>query len=228
MRKHLLFCVVWVILAVSCSVLKKGTDSEYFEGIIKYKLTYQSLNPMISDVELSRQLGDELVFYIAEDKYAMVRNTGGHFGTTITTYLLDEGIGFIEYEKSDTLYKFDITRTSEKLIDVSSIITDQATILNRKCHSIEISYSPQNGMVEEVRTKFYFDPNIKLNQKKYKKHKEGFMDVYAEKTGAISLKNEILNKGFFSSVQEAVTITPQKMEDRQFLPDSEKIIVDIR
>ncbi len=98
---------------------------DFFEGELNYSVTYEVLNKNIPISLLEREMGTTFSAYVKEDKYIMTYNSKGDLGWSKTIIRLDEGYGYIEYEKSDTIYKYSLNDNKNKLIKVSRNSMDQ-------------------------------------------------------------------------------------------------------
>ena len=89
---------------------------DYFEGQIDFKVEYESLNINIPSSYLSYVLGDLFTAYVQEDRYIILYNSKADKGWSKTIISLDEGYSYVEFEKSDTIFKSKLNSNKNKLI----------------------------------------------------------------------------------------------------------------
>ncbi len=215
-----------IIQIIFFSVTFHLSAQDFFEGELNYKIEYEVLNKNISVSILEREMGDSFDAYVKEDKYIMTYNSKGELGWSKTIVLLDEGYTYVEYEKSDTIYKYPLDDNKSKLIQISRNVNDQKKVLDEMCESITLKYesTDSNSMFRVTDGKHYFNPKYKLNYKKYKNYTSGFWNLYVKESKAISIRNEHLYKGMFKSVSQATKITKKKIPEELFIINQDKIV----
>jgi hypothetical protein len=208
------------IINICCS-------QDYFEGVIEYRISYESLNENIPVAFFETELGAAVTAYIKEDRYAMVHQGTGEMGWSKTIVRLDQGFTYTEYEKSDTITKSKFGDEQEILLEFKRNTNDFKTVLNLPCESItlNIKSKDEDALFDEYLGKYYFHPKYKLNPEYYKNYTDEYWNLYVEEARAVSLRNEMVAKPYFKAVQEAVEITEEKVTDRLFEPNEDKVIV---
>jgi len=222
MKNHFFLIVLLCILKLNFCCAQ-----DYFEGVIQYKMTYESLNENIPVAFFETELGVAFTAYVQEDRYAMVHQGIGELGWMKTIIRLDEGYIYTEYEKSDTITKKKFGVEQEILLEFKRNKNNIQHVLGLPCESITLNIKNRdpNEVFEVIEGKYYFNPKYKLNPKHYKNYNDEFWNLYVKEAKAVSLRNEIVAKPYFKAVQEAVKISEEKVTDRLFEPNEEKVIV---
>lgn len=215
------------LIAFSLSLIAQNTDEKYFEGEVHFTVSCESLDSRFPQEFLEKETGNLMVGKVKRNKYLMHQNTSGELGKTKMIFLLEEGIGYIEYEKSDTVIQFSLEENADLLLSIRLNEADKKAILGDTCKSITIKYIPQltYGVIEYVEAKYYFNPNFQLDRKMYAKHKMNFWNQFVELgTGGISVRNEILTYPLFHTVYEVMEIIEKEISDDEFEVSTTKVI----
>lgn len=222
MTKTIKLQIIFIFLLVI-----KSYSQEYFEGIVNYKISYESLNENIPANVFETQIGTSMTAYIKEDRYAMIYHGKGKLGWMKTIVRLDEGYTYTEYEKKDTIVKKKFARQNATLIEFKRNKNDKKFILNDSCESITLSHKSNNPdeFFTETYGKYYFNPKYKLNAKLYKNYTNEFWNLYVEESESISLRNEVELRPLLKSIQEADSINREKVSKIIFEPNKEKVII---
>ena len=204
-------------------------SQNYFEGIVLYEIEYEPIANNISEKSLVEEMGDSLIAYIQEHRYLMIFNTKSDLGVNKIFVSLEEGYAYIDYEQSDTIYKYKINKKSGALLKYEHTPNDKKKILDNICESITINYQPSDtdNSYEVRRAKYYFDPRYKLNAKAYANHNENFWNLFVNKSNSISVRNEVEYYPIYRSVQQAVKVIEKILPDQIFLIDTNKYIKEI-
>lgn len=199
---------------------------DFFEGELNYQIEYEVLNKNIPVSVLEREMGDSFSAYVKEDKYMMVYNSKGELGYRKIIIRLDEGYGYEEYEKSDTIFKYPLNNNKNKLIEISRNSNDRKKVLDEMCESVTLKYESTDpeSIFKITYGKHYFNPKYKLNYEKYKNYTSGFWNLYVQEAEAISLRNEHFFKEMFNSVSQATKIIRKKILEKLFVIDKNKIV----
>ncbi|MEM7187010.1 MAG: hypothetical protein AAF466_10155 [Bacteroidota bacterium] len=200
---------------------------EYFEGVIQYNVSYQQLNENISVEYMEQEMGTAFTAYVKEDRYSMIYNAKGFNGWMKIVVRLDKGYSMVEYEKSDTIIKTPFGPETAKLLQFERNAAEKREVMGELCESVTMRYeaSQSKAIYESFKGVYYFSPKYKLNASLYKEYKESFRNLYAEETGAISLRNEQEIAPYFISIAEAVSIDPKEISDKLFEPNPNKVVV---
>lgn len=207
----------------------QNTQQDFFEGEVEFKIEVKALDGRISQSLLEKDVGTSMIGKVKRDKYLMYQNTKGEFGGTKMIFLLSEGVGFLEYEKSDTIYKFSIEENQDSLIDIIVDYENKKTVLEESCSSVNFKYVPKEtyGMIEYVDAKYFFNENYKLDKDQYSNHKLNFWNKFVSASnGAISVRNEILTYPLFLTIYEAVKITKKDIPETEFELSKGKTILN--
>lgn len=201
---------------------------DYFEGQIDYQVEYESLNNNIPSSYLSYMLGDLFTAYVKEDRYIMLYSSRAGKGWSKTIIRLDEGYSYVEFEKSDTIFRSKLNTNKNKLIVIKKNPNKQLSVLGEMCSSISLKYEflDSENPIKISNSVHYYNPKYRLNPMKYKIYTSGFWNLYVDKSEAISIRNEHTYEGFFKSVSEAKKIEVKEIPDELFELNKEKIIVD--
>lgn len=208
---------------VSATSIKQ---SKYFEGKIHYRVNYVSLNPKLSEDFLIQQYGDTLIGYFQEDKYAFYQNSKSEWGSLSMIYLLEEGSIYWDYEKHDTIYKYNLLDKEGELIDFQLNNEDSLEIIGHNCKSISMTYhaSPKTPYFTTIESKHYFSKDLGLNPEKYKKHNRSYWNKYVDTAKGINLRSEITNNPHFKVIYEAWNIDEKPISNQIFTINQAKFI----
>lgn len=222
-----LISIIPFLLAFSISTTAQNTDRKYFEGEVYFNVSCKSLDSRFPQEFLERETGNLMVGKVKRNKYLMYQNTSGELGKTKMIFLLEEGIGYIEYEKSDTIIQFSLEENADLLLSIRLNEEDKKAILGDTCKSITIKYIPKLNydVIEYVEARYYFNPNFPLDRKMYAKHEMGFWNKFVELgEGGISVRNEILTYPLFNTVYEVTAIVEKEISDDEFEVSKAKVI----
>lgn len=201
---------------------------DYFEGQIEYQVKYESLNKNIPSSYLSYVLGDLFTAYVQEDRYVMLYNSKADKGWSKTIIRLDEGYSYVEFEKSDTIFRSRLNELKNKLIEIKKNPNKKKSVLGELCPSISLKYVSLDpkSIIKISEGVHYYNPKYRLNPEKYKKYTSGFWNLYVDHSESISIQNEHTYEGFFKSVSIANKIELKEIPDEMFELNKGKIIVD--
>ena len=172
-----------------------GFSQKYFEGIVEYDLTIQSLNPGISEKMLKQSYGTRVKFYHKDGNY-------------IREYLTDEGNTlhkFIYLAKNNRLYRSDWSNpdtifyddASERHVKKYQIAKGSGdTVLDCICPSRIISYDYYEKMISDtvhVNTEYFFCHQLAINPEYYKEYFIWYDVIKVEKSVAIKFVEESEN-----------------------------------
>lgn len=217
-----------LILTTVSNEYLNSQELEFFEGDIEFSITYESINPNISEEFLESILGDKMIGIVKHDKYKTIKPSSAGFSGRSIYYFLDENTGYIDYDDKDTIFKFKLDESPGYLIEMKEENKDKKEILGQKCPSILIDYVPNDqSNFTRITGRYYYDSRFKLDPEKYKNHKESFWNLYVEKSGSISVRNEITNYPIYKSIYQALKVIPKEVDDSEFELNPKKIIVEI-
>lgn len=217
-----------VIFFLLCTV-SDAFSQEYYEGELYYKINYFDVSSegKLSEQILIKEMGDSLSVYIKEDKFAMIHNTKGKLGAKRTVFLLNEGFGYVDFEKSDTILKINLNEESGKLLRFDKSRDDKRVVLGNLCESLTIEFESidKKDLFRKHTGKYYYtSEKYRLNPKFYINYKSNFWNLYVQESGAISLRNEIEYFPLFRFVQEAYASVKRKLPDSIFEINEKKYI----
>jgi len=204
------------------------SGQEYFEGVLEYKVSYESYAGFIPIETLEYDFGTSSTTYVQEDRYAMIYHGKGKFGWMKIIILLKEGYSYTEFEKSDTIVKSKFNNEKEELIEFKRNSDNKKVILNELCESVTINFKPldPDAFYKEQRGTHYFNPKYKLNAKLYENYTNSFWNLFVAESNAISIRNETEFFPFFKKVDEAISIVAEDVPDAIFDLDPNKVILE--
>jgi len=214
---------ILLVFLLSCNI-KNIPQNQYFEGEVHFKIEYESFNDNLAKELLVKELGSTLIGKVKEDKYLMYQNSSGDLGTTKIIYLLKENTGYVEYEKSDTIWQFNIDEEPGELLEVTKNTNDKKLILGDSCGSVTIRYIPKQSYVEQISCTYYFNPKYKLNPKFYQNHKDSYWNLFVNESKSISVRNEVMNYPHYKSIYQAQKIIVKNIKETEFNLPKNKII----
>lgn len=222
MTKTIKFQLIIILFCITNSYAQ-----DYFEGVVNYKISYESLNENIPVNFFETQIGTSMTAYVKEDRYTMIYHGKGELGWMKTIVRLDEGYTYTEYEKNDTIIKEKFGSQKETLIEFKRNKKDKKIILDEPCESITLSHKSNDPdeYFSETHGKYYFNPKYKLNANLYKNYTDEFWNLYVEESEAISLRNEMELRPLLKAIQEAESISREIVSKKIFEPNKEKVII---
>ncbi len=225
MTKKISFIIAF-LLVLSASLDAQVNDSTYFEGEVHFDISNLSLNKMIPKEILDPEAGTKMIGKVKRNKYITYINTSGKKGKTKVIYLLEEAIGYIEYENSDTITKISLEENKDKLLEIKLNKTDKKEILGDSCESISMKFIPDEnyGIVSSVHEVHYFNPKYRLDKKLYVTHKVNFWNQFVNLSGSISVRNENIVYPLFKTVMEATQIIEKEISEEEFKLNPSKIV----
>ncbi|SFU42235.1 hypothetical protein SAMN05216480_10355 [Pustulibacterium marinum] len=219
---------VKICICMSMLAIAPLQAQDYFEGVVKYSVSYSPLHPDLSEEVLEREVGTRITALVKEDRYSMINNAKGKKGWRKVTVRLDEGYKYTEFQKSDTIYKEKLGTEAHTLLEFTRNKDPKKEILGKECESITIHYQIEdatNGLLEYKGT-YYFHPDYRLNPEFYKQDTDGFWNKYVAASGALSLENHVTIPGFMEASQKVTAIEPKTIPDALFEPAVMKIIIE--
>ncbi|MEM9824305.1 MAG: hypothetical protein AAF985_24685, partial [Bacteroidota bacterium] len=129
----------------------------------------------------------------------------------------------------DTIYQYSLEESSGELLEFRRDKTPRKVILGDSCESVFIRYFPRlEPGITEVQVRYYFHPKYRADPRFYKKHKISFWNLFIEETGAISLRNEVINYPRYKVLYKAEEIIEQPIEEKAFEINPNKTVVKLR
>lgn len=201
-------------------------DLEYFEGEVHFKISVKSLDENLPTAILEQELGNKLIGKVKEKKYLMLQNSSGELGNMKMIYLLEEGIGYIEYENRDTIEQFRIDTPPGELLEVKKNKEPKKEILGKLRESITIRYKPEkySEYIDEISGTYYYHSDYKLNPAYYKNHKSEYWNLFVNESESISIRNEIVHYPLLEAIYEAEQIIVKEIGEEEFEIDKTRPI----
>ncbi|MAB47526.1 MAG: hypothetical protein CMC05_02740 [Flavobacteriaceae bacterium] len=218
-----LFLVLILIFTFTFS----ANAQDYFEGVVEYSISYESLNENIPKEAFETEMGKSMTAYVKEDRYAMTYYGTGQLGWMKVIVRLDEGYSYTEFEKNDTIIKEKLSTAKETLIEFKRNKKAKKTVLGEECESVTIHYKSDDpdGFLTESKGTYYFSSKYKLNSELYKDYTNGFWNLYAEESGAISIRNETELIPLLKAITVANSIESKELSNDIFEPNDKKPII---
>jgi hypothetical protein len=204
------------------------SGQEYFEGVLEYKVSYESSSESIPTELLENEFGTSFTAYVQEDRYAMIYHSTGQFGWMKVIVSLKDGYSYTEFENSDTIAKSRLNMGQEELIEFKRNSDNKKMVLAELCESVTIVIKPlaPDAFYQEQRGTHYFNPKYKLNAKLYEKYTDGFWNLFVVESNAISIRNETEFYPLFKKIDEATSIVAEAVPDAIFKLDPNKTILE--
>lgn len=201
---------------------------EYFEGVITYDVTYESVHPAIEKELLEYTMGSSFTAYILEDRYTSIYNTKGETGWTKVTVRLDEGYTYTEYEKSDTIVKSKFNARSENLISLQKHTSNPKEVMGSMCNYVTMTVEDTDPNVwYTLHTgTYYYSPKYALNPTYYKEYTNGHWNQYVAEAKAVSIYNINEYRPYFTSYSKATAIEEKQIDISFFEPNPKKVVVE--
>ncbi|NQY05075.1 MAG: hypothetical protein HRT68_02445 [Flavobacteriaceae bacterium] len=219
--------IICLLILIVCSSYNTD-EAQYFEGIIVYDLSYESIHPK-GTPEMFEQIGGvKEVFYYKEGYYKrvalnkdgqiiktiihdpikkMIYGTHSSFGDTITAYSSEDNI--MKSYKTKKLTK--------------ELVLDQEVQGYHYSYKVEEEYS-QSG---KFSYDFYYSKDLLVNPEHHQYQKEGFYNEIVKEHPYLSLKMIINDYFFKKQTKTAVEVKKQKLPLDIFKIDETKPIKKI-
>lgn len=209
-------------------IITNMSGQEYFEGVLEYKVSYESFSESIPTELLENEFGTSFTAYVQEDRYAMVYHSTGQFGWMKVIVSLKEGYSYTEFENSDTITKSRLNIGQEELIEFKRNSDTKKMVLGELCESVTINFKPlaSDSFYQEQRGTHYFNPKYKLNAKLYENYTDGFWNLFVAESNAISIRNETEFYPLFKKIDEATSIDTKAVPDAIFKLDPNKTVLE--
>lgn len=198
----------------------------YFEGEVHFKISVKSLDESIPTAIFEQEIGNKLIGKVKEKKYLMLQNSGGELGNMKMIYLLEQGIGYVEYENRDTIEQFRIDTSPGELLEVKKNKHPKKEILGELRESVTIRFKPNkySEYVDEVSGTYYYHPDYKLNPEYYKNHKSEYWNLFVNESKSISIRNEIVHYPLLEALYEVEQILVKEIREEEFEIDKTRPI----
>ncbi|MCL6219624.1 hypothetical protein [Zunongwangia pacifica] len=179
-------------------------QSQDFEGMLVYSVSYESKSPDITSEQLNSLMGTKQWYAIKGGNYKSVFN--GDF-IKLQIYRSDENRNYSLTAKSDTLYYDDYSENNDKALSYD-IKKNQDTIMGVPCDLITIK-------AKKSKTSYYFNSSYKVNPELFKGHNYGNWYYMLSKTKALPLKT-IMETEQFIMTSIATKVKPMQLNDNVF------------
>lgn len=201
-------------------------STKYFEGEVHFTISVKSLDENTPTAIFEQEIGNKMIGKVKEKKYLMLQNSGGELGHMKMIYLLEEGIGYIEYENRDTIEQFRIDTSPGELLEIKRNKQPKKEILGELRESVTIRYKPKmySEYLDEVSGTYYFHSDYKLNPEYYKNHKSGYWNLFVNESGSISIRNEIVHYPLLEALYEVEQILVKEIDEEEFAIDKTRPI----
>lgn len=211
-------CYFLLITLSSCSRQLDGhngnTDKE-FEGVITYKISYESFND-------SALYGDTLRLYFSKGNWIKKFN-GTDPGCLRQEIFLNNGsMVYMNIGKSDTLYSYDISQNKNLTITSTKKNPSANKILNYTCESIEINQVFRSHITFFIDETYVFSKDaLKVNPEHFKNWHFGDFNTYINHANALFLRYKTTirsrdNGLVETKIYEAVDIKEEKLDPKLF------------
>ncbi|WP_274475704.1 hypothetical protein [Mangrovimonas aestuarii] len=189
-------------MAIFCYCRILGQD---FEGIIEYKLEYESKTSTISVEDLEKELGTKAITYFKNGNY--METTDSNFMNFQLYRHSDKRIYFKNKTDRDTL-RYVSTVSNVKEPFEYTIVKQSDTILGVVCDKLIINDNQGTKI-------FYYSSKLPLNPKHYENFNLFNKDDIVAIMEAVYLKME-LEYPLFNVVMEAKNIDKKKLSSKYF------------
>ena len=212
--------LTFLIFALSIS----GFSQNYFEGIVEYDLTIQSLNPGISEKMLKQAYGTRVKFYHKDGNYIREYLTDEGNSLHKFIYLVKNNRLYISYwSNPDTIFYDD---AGEKRVKKYQIVKGSGdTVLDCICPSRIISYDyyeKRIGDTVHMKTEYFFCHQLAINPEYYKKYFMWYDVIKAEKSVALKFVEE--SENYFKLTYTATKITNVTLPKETFDIDKNAVL----
>jgi len=218
MKKNILTLLVF-IFSIS------GFSQKYFEGIVEYSITFQSLNPAINEDALKEVFGVKIKFYHKDGTY--MREYFDEKGNTIRKFIYlsqPNRLYFVDVLKPDTIYYSD---ASERSFDTYQIVNGPTdTVLDCVCSSNIIKYRYFEKLIGDtlnMKMEYFFCHQLPVNPDYYKNYFLWYDIIKEQKSVAIKFIEGTEN--FFKMTYTATKIEHVKLKKEIFEFDKKAVLV---
>lgn len=177
------------------------TAQSNFEGIIKYKLSFQDKTGEMTDEESKQFMGSEQTYYIKGNKYKSVMNgmlsLSQYYTGKDSIYTRMATGNSLMYTKSDEL-KEKVLLVNEK----KSVLK----VMGKNCNLLEIK-------TNEGSVLYYYNSEYKVNAEDYKNHKYSLWYYCLDKAGGALPLKLVANTSDVKLSIEAIKLEQKDLED---------------
>ncbi|HYH16041.1 MAG TPA: hypothetical protein VD794_12505 [Flavisolibacter sp.] len=193
--------LIFVVLLLSMNNIILGQN---FEGEVIYNNLFKSKINNLTDSQLGVMIGSKQEYLIKGGNYKSFMN-----GQTISMQLYDYKTNrlYNRTPKSDTLYWFDASINTDKVINYE-IKKNAAYVLGNLCDAIVMK-------TKTGTTTIYYSEKYKVDSSSYTNHHYSNWSFFVLKTGSLPLKT-IIETNHFSMESTAIEIKKLKLDDDYF------------
>jgi hypothetical protein len=215
---------ILLITLVSCKTSDSKTKADqYFQGDVNFIISYEPKSPEAQEF-IDNYMSTQMVGTVMENKYKISEMTKA-LGKVTTYYYLNESRIYYDIENSDTIKWYPLDKEPGELISVTKNEKEQKKVLGAYRESVTIKYISDSPYSERHEGTYYFHPQYKLNKELYANHKSGFWNLFVNKSGSISVFNEIYVVPLYKSTHEAIEIKEREVSEEEFILNPNKAIL---
>ena len=215
-----------IITLIAFLLFAPAFSQKYFEGVVEYDITYESVSPDMPIDELKQAIGTQLKFYHKNGTY--IREYINEKGSSIhkIMYLAaDNKVYNINMPDPDTILFYN---AKEKLFEDYKIIKGPAeNILGCTCPSRIISYNYYEESFDDtvgITLEYYFCHQLPVNPDYYKNYAIWYELLKEEKSVALKFTEEW--KGYFKVFYTAKKIDHVSLSEKIFELDKNAVLIE--
>lgn len=205
----------YILIFLIASLFPKDTqiNNKTFEGVITYKVKTEILKPDKYSEYIKGKYGTSMKFYWNDEGDLLRQTFGNEIGLDYSLYINKENTFYNKYKGIDTLYYYNGSEKTEKIIESKESKTE--TILNQKCKKIELKIKNiQFG--EEYIMEYHYSGKPKINYELYEKINDGFASLLYKKAKSPFLKFK-LTFDKYNMTYTAIEIEEIEVDDKLFI-----------
>jgi len=207
---------MWAFLFVFLSLYQhKNSETNYFEGWIKYKNDIVLKNRNIDSLKLKEFVGDGSTLYFKEGNYLHTYE-GGPMMKDL--YKKEDNKAYFKLNNSDTTFWVDCKKPGDEILKIS-FTPKKEKILGIDCDELVIYYK------DKISTDYYNDDKFGINPDWFKNFIMDGQDQIDQKEKAICLKHKTEYSGFII-IETAISYSKEKIKEEIFKISPKEILVE--
>ena len=187
-----------ITLVLLLFVSLKG-DAQFFEGMVKYDISYQSHLPSVTNDQMAEWSGTNMQYFIKGGYYRFDFLNGENIQWMI--YLDSTQKLYTKLFLNDTIYWKYVNYTPDTILSIT-VNKSVTEILGRRCD--EIIFKVPAGL-----HKYYYDPSIRIDKSFYINHINGNLSDFLKISNSIPLM-EVFESDISTIQSTAIKIEPNQ------------------
>ncbi len=207
---------MWALLFIAfLSFQNSVSDTNYFEGWIKYKHDLIVKNTDIDSMQLKEVVGSGSTLFFKEGNYLHKYNDGPIMQDS---YRKEDNRAYFKMNKNDTIYWVDCRKQGDEILKFS-FTPKKEKILGIDCDELIIYYKGK------ITTDYYNSDLFGINPDWFKNFIRDGQNQIDQKEKAICLKHKTEYANFII-METAVSFSKEKIDERMFKITPNEILIE--